>query len=71
MKAMKEHNKIFEELMRNMCHELREINVMIKKVEADQQDKPSPTSFKEGCSEMTELFKVINVRNVGHKISEK
>jgi hypothetical protein len=54
-----------------MCDELREINVVIKKVEADHQDKPSPTSFKEGCSEMTELFKVINVRNVGHKISEK
>jgi hypothetical protein len=54
-----------------MCHELREINVVIKKVEADHQDKPSSSSFKEGCSEMTELFKVIHVRNVGHKISEK
>ena len=38
MKAMEEHNKIFEELMRDMCHELREINVVIKKVEADHQD---------------------------------
>ena len=71
MKAMEEHNNIFEELIRNMCDELREINVVIKKVEADHQDKPSSSSFKEGCSEMTELFKVIHVRNVGHKISEK